>query len=47
MKGKQQTGCQRQPNFDSHVSNSRSSLHTQEIVVFEPAQVMPVYRIML
>ena len=47
MKGERRDGCQRQPNVDSHVSDSRSSLHTQEIVVFEPARVLPVYRITL
>jgi hypothetical protein len=44
MKSKQQTGCQRQPNFDSHVGTDSEN---QEIVVFEPEQVLPVYRIAL
>jgi hypothetical protein len=47
MKGEQQTGCQRQPNFDSHVSHARLPPVGQEIVVFDPEQVLPVYRIML
>jgi hypothetical protein len=46
MKMQQQTGCQRQPNFDSHVSNIAAGW-LQEIVVFEPEQVLPMYRIAL
>jgi hypothetical protein len=45
MQGERQTGCQRQPNFDSHVSDTRHRPHNQDIVAFEPAQVLPVYRI--
>jgi hypothetical protein len=47
MKGEIQTGCQRQPNFDSHVSHSEHGPEDQEIVVFKPEQVLPVYRIAL
>jgi hypothetical protein len=47
MQGKRQTGCQQQPNFDLHVSNAEVTLEAQEIVVFEPAQVLPIYRIIV
>jgi hypothetical protein len=45
MEGVRQPGCQRQPNFDSHVSNAQAHSKSQEIVVFEPEQVLPAYRI--
>jgi hypothetical protein len=45
MAGVPQTGCRRQPSFDSHVSNARRAPKAQEIVVFEKAQVLPTYRI--
>jgi hypothetical protein len=47
MQGVPRLGCQRQPNFDSHVSHAQLSPASQEIVVFEPEQVLPVYRISL
>ena len=46
MKGVGDHGCQRRPNFDSHVSNANGTgPEAQQIVVFEKEQVLPVYRI--
>jgi hypothetical protein len=44
MKGVRQPGCQRQPNFDSHISDVLAD-KAQQMVVFEKEQVLPVYRI--
>jgi hypothetical protein len=43
MKGVVQNVCQRQPNFDSHVTEDRKM--GTIVVVFELVQVLPVYRV--
>jgi hypothetical protein len=44
MQGQRQDGCPRHPNFDSHISHAQHPPAAQEIVLFEPEQVLPVYR---
>ena len=44
MRNLPKSGCPRNPGFDSHISSSILSPRS-EVVVFEPEQVLPVYRI--